>query len=87
MDDDLLEDEKLSREFHLNCLLESVREEFDGPIYQSEEDLEAVQNSDAPTVAVVAEDQPMIFYVPREEFLKDKDGTKADDLFSQAFLP
>lgn len=87
MEDDFIEDEKLSREFHLNYLLESLREEFDGPIYQSEEDLEAIQNSNAPTVAVVAEDQPMIFYVPREEFLKNKVGTKADELFPQAFLP
>ncbi|MCB1205194.1 MAG: hypothetical protein KDN18_13115 [Verrucomicrobiae bacterium] len=68
--------------FHVGCLLESLKADFDGPIYQTEDDLEAVRNSDADVVAVVSPDCPAVFYVSREKFLRGEVGLNADDLFS-----
>ncbi len=78
---------KSSHEWEINHLLEGVREHFDGPIYRSEEDLEAIRNSDAPTIAVAAEDESMIGCVPREAFLKNGASTKADDIWNLMFMP
>ena len=79
--------EKGAHEWDIDQLLKGVRKEFDGPIYRSEEDLEAIRNSDAPTIAVAAEDQSMIGYVPREEFLKRGASTKADDIWDLMLMP
>lgn len=79
--------EKSAHEWDIAQLLKGVREEFDGPIYRSEEDLEAIRNSDAPTIAVAAEDQSMIGYVPREAFLKNGASTKADDIWDLMLMP
>ncbi len=79
-----IDDDALAHESRMNYLLESVSENFDGPIYRGEEDLEAVQNSDSPTVAVVAPDQEMIFYVPREKVIRGEIGMNAEDLFEHA---
>lgn len=79
--------EKSAHEWDIAQLLKGVREEFDGPIYRSEEDLEAIRNSDAPTIVVAAEDQSMIGYVPREAFLKNGASTKADDIWDLMLMP
>ena len=84
MENEDIEDKQLYHEFHTNQLLENLAEEFDGPVYRSEADLEAVRNSDSPTVAVVAPDEPMIFYVPREKFLSGEIGMNSWDLFEHA---
>ena len=87
MDDVDFEDGKLFYEFHVNALLERVRTEFDGPIYRGEEDLETVRNSQSTTVAVVAEDRPMVFYVSREKVLRGEINLNAWDLFEHAAMP
>lgn len=78
--------EKARHEWEINYLLEGIRDEFDGPIYRSEEDLETIRNSDAPTIVVAAEDKPIIGYVPREAFLKNGASNRADDIWDLVFM-
>jgi hypothetical protein len=65
----------LHYKFHVGCLLESLKADFDGPIYRNEDDLEAVRNSDSDVVAVVSPDS-------REKFLRGEVGLNAGDLFA-----
>ncbi|MBL9151608.1 MAG: hypothetical protein JNK37_03965 [Verrucomicrobiales bacterium] len=74
----------LHYKFHLGCLLESLKADFDGPIYRNEDDLEAVRNSDSDVVAVVSPGRPMVFYVSREKFLRGEVGLNAGDLFMES---
>lgn len=76
--------EEFYYEYHTRELVEQVRESFDGPIYRGEEDLESVRNSESNSVAVVAEDQPMIFFVSREKFLRGEFNLNSSDLLKHA---
>jgi len=84
MKDNLTDYEKRTYEYHVGCLLDRVREDFDGPIYRNEGDLETVRNSESVFVGVVAEDEPAIYFVSREKFLRGEIGLTGDDLFVHA---
>jgi len=87
MEHDEVDYEDLSYEYCVKHLVESVSEDFDGPIYRNEEDLEMVRNSDSPTVAVLAPDRPAILFVSREKFLRGEIKMNADDLLDHALRP
>lgn len=87
MKNNIIDYEKRNYEYDVNSLLNHVREDFDGPIYRSEADLETVRNSESVFVGVVAEDEPAIYFVSREKFLRGEIGLKGDDLFVHGGIP